>query len=67
MTPKGNVIRECTEIQQVIRDPDTPFQTLLFKGRTIRKVMGGGGWWKPPKKIHARENAKKKKFMQRRR
>ena len=33
------------------------------KGRTIRKVMGGGG---NPKKIHARENAKKKKFMQRR-
>ena len=27
MTPKGNVIRECTEIQQVIRDtpPSRPF------------------------------------------
>ena len=31
MTPKGNVIRECAEIQQVIRDPYTPFQTLLFQ------------------------------------
>ena len=31
MTPKGNVIRESTEIQQVIRDPYTPFQTLLFQ------------------------------------
>ena len=31
MTPTGNVIREYTEIQQVIRDPDTPYQTLLFQ------------------------------------
>ena len=31
MTPQGNVIRECTETQPVIRDPDTPFQTLLFQ------------------------------------
>ena len=28
---------------------------------------GGGGVGKKPKKIHARENAKKKKFVQRRR
>ena len=66
MTPKGNVIRECTEIQQVIRDPDTPFQTLLFKGRTIRKEMGGGRWWKTQKKF-MQGKRQEKKFMQRRR
>ena len=38
---------------------------MSVNGPTIRKVMGG--WGENPKKIHARENAKKKKFMQRRR
>ena len=36
---------------------------VTLKGRTIRKVMGGG-WGKKTKKIHARENVRKKKFMQ---
>jgi len=38
---------------------------IFCKGRTIRKVMGG--WGKNQKKIHASVNAKKKKFVQRRR
>ena len=49
-----------------ICNPKIPILRSLNKGRTIKKVMGGGGWGKNQKKIHARENAKKKKFMQRR-
>lgn len=30
MTPKGNMIRECTEIKRVVRDLDTPSKTLYY-------------------------------------
>ena len=30
MTPKGKVIRECTEIQPVTRDPDTPSRPCFY-------------------------------------
>ena len=31
MTPKGNVIRECTEIQPVIRDRHPPSRSCYVK------------------------------------
>ena len=41
MTPKGNVIRECMEIEPVIRDPDTASQTLLDCFALHRMAMDG--------------------------
>ena len=52
------------------RDPGNEVAVLsaLFKGRTIRKVMGGGGGvGKKPKKNSCKGKCQEKKFAQRRR
>ena len=44
-----------------------PFSHSLIRDGPLEKWWREGGGEKTKKKIHARENAKKKKFMQRRR
>ena len=65
------VLTADTTTQKGVLASVTYTTIINLRDRPLEKVCvcvwGGGGWGKIAKKIHARENAKKKKFMQRRR